>query len=1125
MEASRMSTKEVYLDEDTLKVPGLAFAIISFVGPQGAQKCDHFGLKIRGAFETYEQASEHAKRLSKVDPAFDVYVVDMYRWISAPPDPNLINKKVYNDPTLNTLMESYEEEQKRAKEIFDERKAIVMKDGLEALPQEESLPTITEVDPKEASSSQEASSSRLFVFLSPVISVLQLLGVLLVLGGILIYTSGDLRLVRGVRKRLQGLPARMDAATAALRAADAAKQAAAAAQKKTTVEYLPSLDMFYKVKISMENGKKRSIFPRSWAHLTSVEKWQQSIDSIICSSTRGCNGIAILTGISDCFVLDIDTTSDSKKRSGMELWNRLVAEHGEPVTLRAKTGSGGLHYYFSASNTPRLKKTRNFATIKYEGETYGIDGRGVGGVVFCPPSTYTDEEGRLYEYTWDFGEPRLGCNPMPDWLTSLVNAQGGQIAPALPDPDLALPSAALSIGALQASHQGPARADPVQSGVLHDAIAREIKELLYERAGDSTSRCTTTIDHGPYGTFYCFRVQGPRTCFFGQAHDGSNNYSVLKRGKKLLYRCHGATCSRERVRSLGDLSLEAALSDAGSEPVDESADDTVFNFRDMSTDEQTLLLKLVADNIPENYTGLGRIFGYIYAKEGRILVTDAKKYFYVWAGQRWVRDDGNRVVSTFCTQMARLLKWYDRQREALTKKKLVERGLCSEDEAITSVIATMRKRAGKDQIKEVEDLLFEPDLLSFFDRNLDIVCAPNGILDLRTGRLSAPHPSHMCSRSVGTRYMGLDYLTSRFHAFVMDIFNSELEVVEWMQLFLGYCLTGHTLEEMFCILYGVGANGKGALKQALAKAFGTYYTVMNKDCFIKPGGKRAEGAATSHIMQLKGTRFAVCDESEERQQINGALIKETTGGGAMTARDLFSKSETFVPTHKPVLLTNHKPDIADADEGLLRRLCLVPFVNCYKPVGELDPNNPLHKPQDSALKDFLESEEGARQTLVWKLKEERISQLLTTSGIDFKREHHIDFGCLQGTFARPDFIILMGGKVIVVEVDEFQHEAYGVACEVSRMLRIYEAWMLEGNGLPVHFIRYNPDPYQVDGTRKRVLRRAREARLLEAIHEASMSTRDGLQLRYMYYDIEDGQPVIVQDPAFTIGDCCVEAIG
>lgn len=144
---------KVYLDEDTLKVPGVNFAIISFVGPQGAQKCEHFGLKIRGAFETFEQANEHAKRLSKVDPTFDVYIIDMYRWCTAPPNPDLINKKVYNDPTLNTLMQSYEEEQQRAKEVFNERKALVMKEGLGAVEEELSKT----VEPSEPSGSSEPS--------------------------------------------------------------------------------------------------------------------------------------------------------------------------------------------------------------------------------------------------------------------------------------------------------------------------------------------------------------------------------------------------------------------------------------------------------------------------------------------------------------------------------------------------------------------------------------------------------------------------------------------------------------------------------------------------------------------------------------------------------------------------------------------------------------------------------------------------------------------------------------------------------------------------------------------------------------------------------------------------------
>lgn len=743
------------------------------------------------------------------------------------------------------------------------------------------------------------------------------------------------------------------------------------------------------VKIVLECGKKKSTFPRAWAHLTTVDKWKASIDGIIADHGRGCNSIAILTGISDLFVIDIDTTSDSRKLPGTDLWSQLLFEHGEPNTLRAKSGSGGLHYYFSVSQTPRLKKTRNFSTVKIDGKTYGIDGRGHGGVIFCPPSSYTDEGGSTYSYEWDYGEPRLGCNAMCDWLVDLVNAQGGT---ALPEPDeRPTPDEAQAVPIVQQPRGFALASTPL------DIIVSEISELLRDKAGDNTSRCTSTIDHGLYGTFYCFRVRGPRVCYMGQQHDGANNFNVLKRGKRLLYRCHGAICSREKVKTLGNLPLEAALADASAEAVDESGDDTVFDFRSMSNNDQMLLLRMLADSIPDSYTGLGQIFAFVYAKEGRILATDPKKVFYFWDGKQWRRDDGNKVQSTFCVQMAKLLKWYDRQRDALLKRKLIEKGICSADEPTTSVIATMRRRGGISQVKEVEALvdeelpknkinvtnpkeartclefaltyLYEPELMSFMDRNLDVVACPNGVLDLRTGMLSTPHPSHMCSRAVGVKYCGATYDTSGFHAFFMDIFNSEVEVVEWMQLFLGYCLTGHTLEEVFCIWYGFqGSNGKSALKQAITKAFGSYYTVMNKDCIIKPGGRRAEGAATSHIIQLKGTRLAVSDESEEKQQINGSSIKEMSGGGAVTARELFSKPETFVPTHKAVLVTNHKPDIADADQGLLRRLCLVPFVNCYKVASEIDPKNPFHKLQDSALKEFLESEEGARQTLVWCVK-------------------------------------------------------------------------------------------------------------------------------------------------------------
>ena len=96
--------------------------------------------------------------------------------------------------------------------------------------------------------------------------------------------------------------------------------------------------------------------------------------------------------------------------------------------------------------------------------------------------------------------------------------------------------------------------------------------------------------------------------------------------------------------------------------------------------------------------------------------------------------------------------------------------------------------------------------------------------------------------------------------------------------------------------------------------------------------------------------------------------------------------------------------------------------------------------------------------------------------------------------------------------------------DVSRMVKLFEAWLLEGNSLPVYFIRYNPHAYQVDGKKQILMKKVREARLLEAIKEAADDAFEGMRVRYMYYDVESGRPAIMQDPAFSIADCCVDAI-
>ena len=110
------------LEQDYTTVPGQLFACLSVVGPECPQKNDQFGIKIRGAFNSRDEAASHAKRLQKEDATFDIYVVDMYKWLLIPPDPAKIEDAHYTNEKFEELMSGYKENQAQAAKMFNERK-------------------------------------------------------------------------------------------------------------------------------------------------------------------------------------------------------------------------------------------------------------------------------------------------------------------------------------------------------------------------------------------------------------------------------------------------------------------------------------------------------------------------------------------------------------------------------------------------------------------------------------------------------------------------------------------------------------------------------------------------------------------------------------------------------------------------------------------------------------------------------------------------------------------------------------------------------------------------------------------------------------------------------------------
>lgn len=114
------------LEQDYTVVPGQVYACLSIVGPECPQKTDKLGIKIRGAFPTREEAANHAKRLQKEDATFDIYVVDMFKWLLIPPDPTMIEDSHYTNEKLEEIMTKYRENQSLGSKMFEERKRDMM---------------------------------------------------------------------------------------------------------------------------------------------------------------------------------------------------------------------------------------------------------------------------------------------------------------------------------------------------------------------------------------------------------------------------------------------------------------------------------------------------------------------------------------------------------------------------------------------------------------------------------------------------------------------------------------------------------------------------------------------------------------------------------------------------------------------------------------------------------------------------------------------------------------------------------------------------------------------------------------------------------------------------------------
>lgn len=208
------------------------------------------------------------------------------------------------------------------------------------------------------------------------------------------------------------------------------------------------------------------------------------------------------------------------------------------------------------------------------------------------------------------------------------------------------------------------------------------------------------------------------------------------------------------------------------------------------------------------------------------------------------------------------------------------------------------------------------------DSDPDLLNTENCIVHLPTGE-ALPHSSTIImGRQCSTSYAA-NAPCPMFDRFMLEISKNDPEWVDYMQRLVGYTISGRVNEEIIIFLLGWGANGKSVFSNIMRRILNSYAGSVPAN-FLMVSNRDGE-AATPSLARLPGVRMAQANEVEAGARLSAQAVKVAASSDAIAARHLHKAAFDFVPTHTLWVRGNHKPIITDTDDGIWRRIRLVPF--------------------------------------------------------------------------------------------------------------------------------------------------------------------------------------------------------
>jgi P4 family phage/plasmid primase-like protien len=273
-----------------------------------------------------------------------------------------------------------------------------------------------------------------------------------------------------------------------------------------------------------------------------------------------------------------------------------------------------------------------------------------------------------------------------------------------------------------------------------------------------------------------------------------------------------------------------------------------------------------------------------------------------WVGTHWQRDDTLRAFSlaqALCRDLA-----------ARSKNKKMQMRI---NDARTRAAIVTLARENPALATTPEEWNGDPWLLG----------TSGGVVDLRTGQLRPAAPEDRVTMTTAAAPGGDCPLFKRT---ILEICDGDDDLVEFLQRWWGYCLTGLTREEKLIFFVGDGGNGKGTIIETVAHVMGDYAVVVAMTTLLQTRHQEHP----TEIAKLFKARLAVASETSDGGRINAARVKLLTGGDKLTGRYMRADYFDFTPTHKLVVSGNRPLIIGRRDRAIERRWNTVKFKLIFK---------------------------------------------------------------------------------------------------------------------------------------------------------------------------------------------------